>query len=271
MIRRPIPPWLVITLGVASIFLMATFYELLSMRQTRVNEKQTVVPGFMTLSKGITQVLKAQGTAENPRPSWLWEDVRATYWRLFLGLSAGVVGSLIVGVAIGAYTPIDAALTPIITFMSKIPPTAMLAVYMILFGTNLWAYIALVGLGIFFSMVIGIAQSVQSDVHSDQIDKAYTLGASEFEVIMEVILPQILPRFIDAVRLQIGPAMIYLIAAEALFGSDGFGYRIKLQSRLSNMSIVYPYLVFLGCSGLLFDQGLLRLRKWLCPWFGERA
>ncbi|MFO1064171.1 MAG: ABC transporter permease subunit [Pirellulales bacterium] len=271
MIRRPISRRLAIILAVISLVVLGSFYELLSLRQTRINEKQMVVPSYTALAKGVVRITAAQGTEEKPKPSWLWEDFRATYWRLLLGITVGVVCSIVLGIAIGCYTFIDAALSPMITFMAKIPPTAMLGVYMILFGTHLSAYIALVSLGIIFSMVLSISRAVQTDVTPDQIDKAYTLGASEFEVIIEVVWRQILPRVIDAVRAQIGPAMIYLIAAEAMFGSEGFGYRIRLQSRLSNMDVVYPYLLILGGSGLFFDWGLDQLRRRLCPWFGEQS
>jgi NitT/TauT family transport system permease protein len=242
-------------------------YEALSLRQTAINPQQTVVPGFRALIGGIGVILQPQGSEGNPKPSWLWEDLQVTYVRLALGLLAGVAMSLVFGMAIGAYTPVEALLNPLVTFLASIPPTAMLGVYMIVFGTRLPGYVALVAFGVFFSMVQSIAQAVQTDVSSDLTDKAYTLGASESEVLLEVVWPQILPRIIDSIRMHIGPAMIYLIAAEALFGSDGFGYRIKLQSRLVRMDVVFLYLAILGANGLLFNWILLRARRWLFPWF----
>ena len=169
----------------------------------------------------------------------------------------------------GAYRVVEAFFSPVITFMAKIPPTAMLGVYMVLFGIKLEMYVALVGFGVFFTMVQSIFQSVKTDVAPDQIDKAYTLGASEMEVIVEVVWRQILPRVIDNIRLHIGPAMVFLIAAEMLFASEGFGYTIRQQARLQNMNVVYFYLLLLGTAGILFDWGLLLIRKKLCPWFGD--
>ncbi len=269
MIQQPLSRTMTIILGIVGVFIVCSFYEFLSVRQTSINPQQTVVPGFRSLIGGVGEILKARGSESSPKPSWLAEDFSATYWRLLLGLLVGIGMSIVVGIAIGAYTPVDALLSPIITFLASIPPTAMLGVYMILFGTHLTAYVALVALGIFFSMAQSISQAVKTDVSSDHIDKAYTLGASETEVILEVIWPQILPRVIDNIRLHIGPAMIYLIAAEALFGSEGFGYRIKLESRLVRMDVVYVYLAILGANGLLFNWILLRARRWLFPWFGD--
>lgn len=269
MIRDPIPTWLFIVLGTAGIAIALLVYSGLVVRQTKINPNQTVLPGAKAFWEGVKMVTKSQGSAEKPKPPWIVEDFRATYWRLFLGLLVGIAMSVVIGIAMGAYTAAEAFFSPLITFFAKIPPTAMLAVYMVVFGTHLKAYVALVAFGIFFTMVHAIYQAVKKDVASEMIDKAYTLGASELEVILEVIWLQVLPRVIENVRLQIGPAMVFLIAAEMLFGSEGFGYRIGRQSRLLNMNVVYIYLCVLGLSGLVIDWLLVKLRRWLCPWFGD--
>ncbi len=269
MIRRPIPRWLFITLAVCGLLSGILAYAGLSLRQTRINPSQNVLPGISGLSKGVVEITKPRGSPNNPKPSWLVTDVKATYWRLLLGLTAGTLFSIVIGIAMGAYPAAEAFFSPVITFMAKIPPTAMLAVYMVLFSLKLELYVALVAFGVFFTMVQAIYQAVKKDVALDLINKAYTLGASEAEVLFEVIWKQTLPRIIENIRLHIGPAMVFLIAAEMLFASEGFGYTIRQQSRLVNMNVVYIYLAMLGLSGLLFDWLLMRLRRWLCPWFGE--
>ncbi len=269
MIRRPIPTWLFITLGVCGLAVGLTVYAVLSIRRTAINPSQNVIPGVSGLASGLAEITKPRGSEARPKPNWLVTDVKATYWRLLLGLSAGTLASVVVGIAMGAYPAAEAFFSPLINFMAKIPPTAMLAVYMVVFGTKLEMYVALVAFGVFFTMVQSIYQAVKKDVAADLIDKAYTLGASEFEVIFEVIWRQVLPRVFENIRLHLGPAIVFLIAAEMLFASEGFGYTIRQQSRLVNMNVVYIYLAILGLSGLLFDWLLARLRRWLCPWFGE--
>jgi len=91
------------------------------------------------------------------------------------------------------------------------------------------------------------------------------------EVIWTIIFRYVLPKLIEAVRLVIGPAMVFLIAAEMLVGDVGFGYRIRLQSKLLNMSVVYPYLAMLAAFGFLVDYGLRELQRRICPWYeGQR-
>ena len=117
-------------------------------------------------------------------------------------------------------------------------------------------------------MAVSIYLAMQ-DIPDELIDKAYTLGASHVHVVWRTMVPQVIPKIIDAIRLQIGPAFVFLIAAEMVVGDVGFGYRIRLQSRLLNMNVVYVYIVILTAAGFLMDYLLLRLQRWWCPWFEE--
>ena len=59
------------------------------------------------------------------------------------------------------------------------------------------------------------------------------------------MLPQILPRLINCLRLQLGPAWLFLIAAEAISSDAGLGYRIFLVRRYLAMDVIFPYVVWI--------------------------
>lgn len=265
MIRQPVQLRTRIVISALSILVMFLAYEAIALRQSRINPKQTVVPGITSIWDGIQKMTTPNSRGE----TWLVEDVKATYGRLLLGLGLGIVLSIIIGVAMGAYPWVEAFFVPTVSFFAKIPPTAMLAVYFVLFGTKTEMFVAMVGLSVFFTLAQSIYQAAKKDVSDHSVFKAYSLGATSPEVIYEVLWKQILPRVIESIRLQIGPAMVFLIAAEYVVGDVGIGYRIRIQSRILNMNVVYIYLVMLGSSGLLMDWGLTQLRRKLCPWFGD--
>lgn len=267
MIRREIPNWLFIGLAVAGVVVLLVGYELLSVRQTRINPKQTTIPSFEKLAEGVKRVFAKQGLPENPKPAMFGQDMRATLWRLFVGLSIGVTASIVIGVLMGAYRWIEAPLSPVVMFLSKIPQTAMMPIYFAIAGTDQKMFTSMVALGIFFSMAQAIYSAVRDNVTDEAINKAYTLGASEMEVIYEVIWKQILPNVIDCIRAQIGPALIFLIAAEWLIGDVGVGYQLRTQSRVLSMNVVFVYLFVLGILGVVAEYGLVWLRRTLCPWF----
>ncbi len=278
MIRRPISHATRIALGIVSVMVVIAGYSWISYQRHAINPKDTTIPNAGQFAEGwwnltTSRLSPPQDSRERWHQfifeSWLAEDMRATYGRLFAGLAVGVLLSLVVGMAMGCLTPVEALCAPPLSFFAKIPPTAMLAVYFVLFGTELRLYVAMIALGIFPILAQAIYQAAKKDVTEHAIDKAYTLGASHFEVVWNVMFRQVLPRIIESIRLQIGPAMIFLIAAEYLVGDVGFGYRLKIQSRILHMNVVYIYLVILGVTGLMLDWLLSTLRRKLCPWFGD--
>ena len=116
-------------------------------------------------------------------------------------------------------------------------------------------YVSMIAFGVLPTMAVAIHLTVKSFPDELQF-KAYTLGASHAEVIWTILFQFVLPKLIETTRLMIGPAMVYLIAAEMIFGDVGFGYRIRLQSKLLDMSVVYPYLAILAAFGYLMDFAL---------------
>lgn len=269
MIRRDLPKWLFVGLGIGGIAVLLVAYEWLSVRQTAINASQTTIPSFSKLLEGVQRTFQTQGTPENPKPPMFWSDISATLSRLGMALGLGVVASTLVGILMGCYRWIEAPISPMIVFMSKVPPIAIMPFYFVLAGSGFRMFVLMVSLGVFFSMTQTIFLAVRDNVSDEAISKAYTLGASEFEVIYEVIWKQILPNFLDAIRSQIGPAMVYLLAAEFSIGEPGMGYQIRMQYRSQSFNIILFYAFLLGIIGLILDFGLEWFRKWLCPWFQE--
>jgi NitT/TauT family transport system permease protein len=267
MIRRPIRRWEGVLLGVVSVAFLLGTYTHLSHRQRQLNPDDTTIPSWRQLAEGV-----AAAAAPNKRSGerWIVEDLRATTSRLFLGLLYGVTGALVLGVLMGCFPRLEALLVPPLSILAKLPPTAALAVFFVLFGTDLQMYVAMIAFGILPTLAQSVYLSVK-ELPEEMLNKAYTLGASNTELIWNVILRVILPKTIDAVRLVIGPAMVYLIAAEMVCGDVGFGYRIRLQSRLLNMNVVYPYLAVLAAFGYGMDYALRLLRRVACPWYAPEG
>ncbi|MEM8494284.1 MAG: ABC transporter permease subunit [Planctomycetota bacterium] len=143
----------------------------------------------------------------------------------------------------------------------------MLAVFFVLVGTKTEFYVAMIAFGVTPILAQSLYRAARDDVPDELLQKAATLGASTPELVWNVVFKQVLPRLIDAVRLQIGPAMVFLIAAEYAAADAGFGYRLRIEARKVNFDVVYFYLTMLAASGFLFDWLLTQLRRRLSPWF----
>jgi NitT/TauT family transport system permease protein len=236
-------------------------------RESRSAVDRTVPTWRSLYHDGLVRIVTPQGLGG--REYWLWEDAKATFSRLACGLAVGILLASIIGLAMGCYSAIEAFLLPPLSFLAQIPPTAMLAVFFVLVGTQFPMFVTIIAFGMLPTLAQTIYQSAKNDVPDELINKADTLGASEFELIWEVIMRQILPRVIDAVRLQIGPALVLLVAAEWMVAGEGFGYRLRLFFQRTDMTVVFVYLFILGIFGFLLDTALVGLRRLRCPWFGE--
>jgi NitT/TauT family transport system permease protein len=264
MIRKPISNKLSIGCTLGTILLICALYGWLSYKQKLFNPTDTTLPN-------LTQFVEGAKFVVTPGPSGeilLWRDLKATYYRHFIGVTLGVFLSLVIGVLMGCWPIVESAFKVPIAFLAKIPPTAMIAVYFILFGTDMEMFVAMIAFGIFPALAQSVYLSVK-EVSDDAIYKAYTLGASNCELIWNIILPQILPKFIESVRLATGPAMVFLIAAEWMVSDVGVGYRLRIQSRLLNMNIVYVYLIVLCLTTYAIDWSLKLLKNKMCPWNGD--
>lgn len=169
----------------------------------------------------------------------------------------------------GCYTPGEAFFKPTLAFLAKVPPTALLAIFMVLAGVEMKMFVSFISFGIFPSLAQSIYHSARKDVPDELIYKAYTLGASQAEIVWNVVAKHVLPAALESIRQIIGPALVFLIAAEMMTADVGFGYRLRLQARLLDMSVVYVYVALLGIAGFGIDAALTALRRKLCPWYGH--
>jgi NitT/TauT family transport system permease protein len=159
-----------------------------------------------------------------------------------------------------------------VTFLSMIPPLAILPILFITFGVDELAKVMLIFIGLFPALTRDVFLAVRR-VPREQVTKALTLGASHLSLTYRIVLPQVLPRLVEALRLSLGAAWLFLIAAEAIAATEGLGYRIFLVRRYLAMDVILPYVLWITLLGYLMDLGLRLLLRKAFPWYvaGERA
>ena len=263
-LRKPLDPRWHVIWGIIGIGIMLAFYSYLSWDRRQDNPNDTTLPSIVEIAQATGKVISPQGFEKK---RWLIIDSKETFWRLFKGVAIGSVLSVCLGVLMGCYEKIYAFFFMVLSFWKGAPATAMLAIFFAIAGTGESLYTALLVAGILPTLTMAIAISAKKDIPTKKINKSYTLGSSNAEVIREVVWPQTLPKIIDAIRLQIGPAMVYLIAAEYMVAQAGFGYTLRIQGRLLHMDVVYLYIAILALVGLIIDKLMVTLRKKLCPWY----
>ena len=197
----------------------------------------------------------------------LWADTGASLRRLAFGVGIAALAGLVFGLAIGLLPMAQAGLAPFVATVSLVPPLAILPILFLAFGLGETSKIALIAIGIAPVIIRDLAQRV-AEIPAEMLVKAQTLGASTRAILLRVALPQVLPRLIQAVRLGLGPAWLFLIAAEAIAATEGLGYRIFLVRRYLAMDVILPYVVWITLLAFLIDQALRLVARRAFPWAG---
>ena len=267
MLGTPISPRTKIVLGIAAVCVLLAAYTLLSHRQRRINPSDRTIPSWSMMGKGLVQTFEINARSEE---RWILVDAKATLYRLFLGLSISIVAAIVLGLLMGVCAPIEAILYPSLAFTAKCVPTAMIAVFFAMLGTGDVMFVGIVIFGVLPTLTQTVFLAVK-EVPDELIYKSYTLGASNAEIICCIIFRHVLPKLLDSIRLSIGPAMVYLIAAEMMAADAGFGYRIRLEMKKLRMDIVYPYIAMLAAFGFGMDFALIRLQRFIAPWASKEG
>lgn len=251
-------------LGALPFLLLFLIYLIASDARLAENPNDKLLPSLASFGEAISQL------AFEPSPRngeiILWADTLASLKRLGVSLGLGALIGLVFGIVTGLIPFVRATLAPLIAALSMIPPLAILPILFIVFGLDELSKIVLIVLGIAPFIMRDLAMRV-TELPAEQLIKAQTLGASTWQIALRVVLPQMLPRLIDAVRLSLGPAWLFLIAAEAIAATEGLGYRIFLLRRYLAMDTILPYVVWITLLAFALDLALRQVSRRAFPWF----
>jgi NitT/TauT family transport system permease protein len=256
-----------ILLGALPVLVVIGLYAWVSHQRHLENPMDRLTPGLAKLAAGITEITTPDKRTEKV---WIVVDTLASLERLAKGMGAGLSIAVVLGLLMGIFSTMRALLSPIVTALAKIPPLALLPIIFILLGVDESSKIVLIALGIAPTLANDVALTAAA-IPRETVVKAYTLGATTTEVALKVILPQVVPRILDSIRLTVGPAWVFLIAAEAISSDSGLGYRIYVVQRQLAMNVILPYVVWIAVLGMLMDYGLHWLSRWGYPWAHARG
>jgi NitT/TauT family transport system permease protein len=245
-------------LGALPFIILLFVYVIASNLRFAENPDDKLLPTPSAIADTVKQY-----TVEEDRRSGeilLWLDTWASLERIVVALAISAAIGMVFGVATGVIPLIRATLAPFIAALSAILP-----ILFIVLGLGEVAKIALIVIGVAPVIVRDLALRA-GELPREQLIKAQTLGASTWQLIVRVVLPQIWPRLIDSLRLTLGAAWLFLIAAEAIASTEGLGYRIFLVRRYLAMDVILPYVVWITALAFAMDWALKWIRSRACPW-----
>jgi NitT/TauT family transport system permease protein len=194
-----------------------------------------------------------------------WVDTWASLRRISIALFISATSAMVLAVSIGVVPRVRALLSPLLSTVAMIPPLAILPILFIVLGLEETSKVALIVIGTAPCIARDLALRV-GELPKEQLIKAQTLGASTWQIVWRVVLPQMWPRLIDSLRLSMGSTWLFLIAAEAIAATEGLGYRIFLVRRYLAMDVILPYVLWITLLAVGTDALLRLLRSRAFRW-----
>jgi NitT/TauT family transport system permease protein len=252
-------------------------YMQTSVSRHRENIEDRVVPNARQLVQGIHSSVFEPAEEDDYVPadngsrwdrfhhSMIWKDTASSGRRFLISLFL-LIPAVLLALHIGLFPWFGAGFLRFVLFFDKIVALSLLPILFIVFGIDEWSKIALIVIGVAPTMILDVTQMVKA-VPREQIIKAFTLDANNFDVAYSVVFRQIMPQVINSLRLNLKPMMLFLFAGEMIAASDGLAYRIAIMRRHMGMDVILPYVLWVAFLLFLIDLSLRVLNRRLHPWF----
>lgn len=225
-------------------------------------------PFFPSLSKMGQSVYNLAFTEDEFSNKYLmWEDTFSSLKRVSIGVGISALCALLVGINMALFPGFQTVFSTFFTFASIIPPLGIFPILIIAFGVDELSKIIIILIGTFPVIGRDVDLAVRKMVSQEQITKSLTLGASQLQVVYSIVLPQIIPHWLNTVRLAFGSAWLFLLAAEMIASTGGLGYRIFLARRYMAMDIIIPYVIWMTFLGILVDCVFQKFIAWRYKWY----
>jgi NitT/TauT family transport system permease protein len=193
------------------------------------------------------------------------EDIGMTVWRVFGGFAMAAIVAVPLGIAMGAYKPVEAFLEPFVSFCRYLPASAFIPLLILWAGLGEAQKLLVIFIGSVFQIILMVAVIV-GGARRDLVEAAYTLGASSQGIVKRVLIPGAAPGIAETLRLVLGWAWTYVIVAELIGSSSGIGHMITDSQALLNTGQIIFGIIVIGVIGLISDLAFKVLNRRLFAW-----
>ncbi|MFW5678643.1 MAG: ABC transporter permease [Pseudomonadota bacterium] len=193
------------------------------------------------------------------------EMVLASLRHYLVGLVAGSVLGVVVGIAVALFPNFDAAQAWVARMLRPIPPLAWIPFAIIWFGVSETAAAFIIAIGIFWINYFTAHAAVRA-VDPDLIELAHAFGHRSLRArLLKVILPGAMPGLLSGLRAGLGQGWMTVVAAE-LFGITGIGQRMMEAAGLLATDVVLVYMLTIALLYGLSDMAFVAAQKRVLRW-----
>jgi ABC-type nitrate/sulfonate/bicarbonate transport system permease component len=210
----------------------------------------------------LIEVLREENTAlRGSLASHTWASLQEVVLGFMLAAGVGVPLGLLMGWSRIAFNILD----PYVELIRPIPPTAWVAMSLLLLGIGLQQKVFVVFVGTVSPILITTLDGVKG---LDQIllKVARTHNATQFDTILKVFVPALLPAILTSFRVGIGMAWMVVVAAELIAAEAGLGFLLMQAYRIFRMDVMVAVMLIIGLLAFAMDRGMREAQRRLLRW-----
>jgi sulfonate transport system permease protein len=195
----------------------------------------------------------------------LWLHASATMSRVLGGFAIGAAAGTILGALTGSSDLGRRLLDPTLQALRAVPSIAWVPLFILWLGIFEASKLALIGLGVFFPIYLGVEGAVRS-VDRKLIEVGRSFRLSRFEMISRILLPAVLPAWVVSLRSGLGLGFMFVVAAEFMGASEGLGYLLVDGQQLGKADQILAAIVAFALLGKAADSVLILVTKPFIAW-----
>ncbi|MEA2102350.1 MAG: UbiA-like polyprenyltransferase [Thermodesulfobacteriota bacterium] len=197
----------------------------------------------------------------------------ATFWNNFFISAWRVVASIILawslafplGMIIGFNRRLNRIFAPVIFMTYPVPKIVLLPIILLFFGIGDLSKIILITMILFFQILLAVRDGVKA-IDTKYIDSLKSLGASDLDIIKEIVIPSALPHSFTALRISTGTAISVLFFVESFATTSGLGYMIMDAWAKAMYVDIFVYIIAMAMLGIILYEIIDLLEKKICAW-----
>lgn len=181
------------------------------------------------------------------------------------GFLAAVIVGVLTGVLMAWYRPMRVLVNPVMRCFYPMPKSALIPLTIMWIGLGDASKITLIFIGCLLPIVMSSYNAARG-VDRVLIWSARGMGASNREVLWEVVIPASLPEILSGIRISLALSFILMVAGELIIANNGIGYLIDILGEAGDYSGMFAGVVTISAIGFLADRGYVALMRRILIW-----
>ncbi len=195
----------------------------------------------------------------------VWYHLYVSLGLVFTGFLAGSILGVALGSLVGLNPTVRRFLQPYVIVLEATPRIALAPLMIAALGFGAPSKIAIIMLVCFFAPFINTLSGV-INVNEEKLELFRALGASKWQILRKLVLPDAVPVIMAGERLALTAALSGVLVAEFIQRDKGIGSLILTYTRNLNMASAFACIFTLTIVGFLIFKGMEWLDRRIAYW-----